>query len=276
MADYDIPTDFEKFQKLMFKLGNLNQDKITTIINEILNKDDFYNSYFSILKTDIIKEFFTSHLYLDENGKEFHLKNEESKDSECFANIYFNFIKKYDNKDGNYREFKYLIILKILPIGDRAYTVGRLKTILINPTMFFLGKDIKKEDELKTILKEYLLVILLHETENYFRLLDKDNKVFDLTPRKKKGGRLFIKYLFGVESISHINLNQANIILKSYNWKEHQTLKKNFIDQFEDLEGENDFILKCFPNSISFFTTGQKEQNNNSKFNIFQYLKKYN
>lgn len=276
LAEYDIPTDFEKFQKLIFNLGNLKQDKITTIINEILNKDDFYNSYFSILKTDIIKNFFTSHLYIDENGKDFQLKNEESKYSECFSNIYFNFIKEYDKKDENYKEFKDLIILKILTIGDRAYTDGCLKKILINPAMFFLGKDINGEEELKTILKGYLLVILLLETENYFLLLDKDNKIFDLKTRKKKGGALFIKYLFGVDSISHINLNQANIILKSDNWKEHAILKNIFIDQFEDFEGENDFILKCFPNSISFFTMRQKEQKNNSKFNILQYIKKYN
>lgn len=152
LAEYDIPTDFEKFQKLIFNLGNLKQDKITTIINEILNKDDFYNSYFSILKTDIIKNFFTSHLYIDENGKDFQLKNEESKYSECFSNIYFNFIKEYDKKDENYKEFKDLIILKILTIGDRAYTDGCLKKILINPAMFFLGKDINGEEELKTIL----------------------------------------------------------------------------------------------------------------------------
>ena len=54
-----------------------------------------------------------------------------------------------------------------------------IKKIVISPTLFFLGKDIKKDqDEIKAILKGYLMIILLQETEHFYRLLDKDNKVY--------------------------------------------------------------------------------------------------
>jgi len=277
LAEYSIPSNFEKVHKLRNKIENLNQNDIFKIINEILNENDFYESYFSILKCNIVKMFFTSNLYKEEKGKEFQLINYKAEDSECFDSNYFNFIEEYDKKGENYKDFKKILILKILPTENRAYTVSHLKKIVISPTLFFLGKDIKKDhDEIKTILKGYLMVILLHETEHFFRLLDKDNKVFNNRSREKEGGRLFIKYLFGVESINHININQSKIILNSDSWKEPKVLKEIFINQLEDCEEDNinTFILNYFPNSISFFSIKDKKGNNRQKSKIFNYIKK--
>jgi len=277
LAEYSIPSNFEKVHKLRNKIENLNQNDIFKIINEILNENDFYESYFSILKCNIVKMFFTSNLYKEEKGKEFQLINYKAEDSECFDSNYFNFIEEYDKKGENYKDFKKILILKILPSENRAYTVSHLKKIVISPTLFFLGKDIKKyHDKIKTILKGYLMVILLHETEHFFRLLDKDNKVFNNRSREKEGGRLFIKYLFGVESINHININQSKIILNSDSWKEPKVLKEIFINQLEDCEEDNinTFILNYFPNSISFFSIKDKKGNNRQKSKIFNYIKK--
>ena len=260
-SDSDITSriydEFEDTINFKNKLKNLNNNKILKIIEDILNEDNFYEIYFSILKCDIIKKIYTSNLYLDENDKEFQLKNEEIKDSECFKDIYINFLNDYDKKSEGYKTFKEIIILKILPGGDRAYTIRYLNKIVINPTQFFLGKDIneKNEDKIKLILKGYLMVIILHETEHYFRLLNKNKKVSDSTPREQEGGRLFIKYLFGVYTINHIDENQANLILNIENWNEHQKIKSNFINKIEDYEKNNinEFILNHFTNSISFF-----------------------
>lgn len=260
---FDTPNEFENIENFKNKIENLEQENILKIINEIFNDDTFYEYYFSIMRSNIIKNFFKSNLYLEENSKEFNFISDKNENSECFEVIYNDFLQEYDNKNENYKKFKNLIILKILPYGDRAYTIRPLKKIVINPAQFYMGKDLK-EDDIKIILKGYLLIIILHETENFFRLLNKAKKVFDFTPRGKEGGKLFIKYLFGVYSINHIDVNQSKEVLNYENWKDHQKIKKIFMNQLENNEENNinDFLLNYFPNSISFYSTKYKTKYN--------------
>ena len=252
--------DFLGIKMLKKQLENLSNNKIKDIIKEILNENDLYEQYFSILNSDIIKKFFTSHLITNENTNEFYLQNEKSKDSENFTNAYLNFIAKYNKKSDNYRDIKKLIILKILTNGDRAYTLKILKKIVINPVQFYIGKDIKEDMNIKKILKGYLMVILLHETEHFLRALDESKNIFPKTPREKEGGRMFIKYIFDVQSINHINLEQANKIFSNNIWKSHEEIKKIFSGELEDIEEENidDFLVNYFKNSISFFSSRHK------------------
>ena len=260
---FDTPNEFENIENFKNKIENLEQENILKIINEIFNDDTFYDYYFLIMRSNIIEKFFTSNLYLEKNSKEFNFITNKNENSKSYEVIYNDFLQEYDNKNENYKKFKNLIILKILPNGDRAYTIRPLKKIVINPAQFYMGKDLK-EDDIKTILKGYLLIIILHETEHFFRLLNKTNEVFNNTPRGKEGGRVFIKYLFGVNSINHINVNQSKEVLNYDNWKDHQKIKKIFINQLEDIEENNinDFLLNYFPNSISFYSTKYKIKNN--------------
>ena len=69
-----------------------------------------------------------------------------------------------------------MIIFKILPYGDRGYTVRHLNKIIINPSQFLIGEEID-ELNIKTILKSYLIVILLNETE-YFCLNFKEENSY--------------------------------------------------------------------------------------------------
>ena len=273
-SEFKLNNKFNKMEKFKNKLKNLNDDKILKMIEDILDEDNFYKIYFTILKSSIVENFFSSNLYLGENDKEFKfLAEKEEKNSECFKDIYLNFLNDYDKKDENFKTFKDLIILKILPGGDRAYTLRYLKKIVINPAQFFLGKEFNDNNDNKIIfiLKGYLMVILLHETEHYFRLLNKNKKVFDFTPRENEGGRLFIKYLFGVYTINHIDEKQANLILNIENWSDHQKIKNIFNGQIEDYEENdiNEFILNHFTNSISFF----KSTSRNTRFEKI-YIKK--
>jgi hypothetical protein len=139
---------------------------------------------------------------------------------------------------------------------------------VINPTHFFLGKDINDENEKKLILKGYLMIILLHETEHFFRLLDKENKnVFSFKPREKEEGIILIKYLFDVESINHINKEHATKILNIDNWKNHNELKKIFSGELQDIKEDNldVFIRNKYPNSISFYTMRTKKEEKDNK-----------
>ena len=260
LSEYVSSGDFLNIQKLKNELENLNQKKIKGFIKDILNENEFYEHYFSILKYDIIKSFFTNHLTINENTNDFILLAEKSANSECFMNAYVNFMNKYNKKSDNYNGFKGLIIFKILQNGDRAYTMRHLKKIIINPVQFFFGKDIIYEVNIKTILKGYLMFILLDETEHFLRALDEGNNVRPQTPKEKEGGRMFIKYLFGVQSINHINLEQTNKIFNKEIWKNHEILKTIFNGQLEDVEEENInvFLSNYFKSSISFFNTRQK------------------
>jgi len=154
-----------------------------------------------------------------------------------------------------------------------------LKKLAINPAQFFIGNDLQGDIDVKIMLKGYLIVILLHETEHFLRILDNEKKVFPITPRQREGGKLFIKYLFDVYSINHINKDQAEKILNIDNWKNHQELKTIFTDQLEEIEEEkgenfNEFLHNYFKNSISFFTRRTKNDSNTKKFNLEEYLKK--
>ena len=278
-SQFKIFTEFDKIQNFQLKLKNLEQKKIIEFIKEILNDNDFYEHYFSILKCDIVKNFFTSNLLIISKDKIFQKVKDKTNDSGNFKECYSIFMNEFDKKNDNYKEFKSLIIYKILPYGDRAYTLKKLRKLIINPVQFFLGNNLKEELDLKIMIKGYLTIILLLETEHFLPLLDKNNNVFPLTPREKEGSRLFIKYLLDVYSINHINLTQANNILDIDSWKDHEKLKKIFRGQLEDIEeekGENfdEFLYNYFDDSLSFFTNRQKNKGNKNKFNLDEFIKK--
>ena len=277
---YDFKNKFDFIHKFKIKLENLEQNNIIKIIKEILNENDFYEKYFSILQSNIVKEFFTSNLIIKENENFFRNQTYETNDSENFNEAYSDFINRYNRKDEGYKQFKDLIIYKILPFGDRAYTLKDMKKIVINPAQFFLGNKITNDKDIRKILKGYIMIILLHETEHFLRIIDKNKKVFPDTPKQKEGGKLFIKHLFDVYSFNHINLEQADKILNIDNWKTHKELKKIFVGQLEEIEEEkgeniNEFLHKYFNNSITFFTNRGIKNNDNKTFNLSVYLKKY-
>jgi hypothetical protein len=247
----------EGIQNIKNNIENIDQKEINTLIETILNENELYQIFFSILKMDFVKKFFSENLILGENDIEYKFINDKTEDSECFKEIYDNFLKEYDKNDDNYKKFKNIIIIKILSKGTRACVIKQLKRIMINPSQFFISENINSND-MKIILKGYFIVILLHEIEHYFRLLDDKKSVMENTPREKEGGKLFIKYLLGVESIGHINLEQAKNLLELKNWKNIDKIKSIFKDQ-----KENDNLLtkkNCFPNTISFYSITHKRK----------------
>ena len=119
-SEYYLNDYFHLIHKFKNKIENLQQNNIAKIIKEILNNNDFYEQYFSILQSKIVKEFFTNNLIKKENSKNIN---------EAFSD----FITKYNKKDENYKKFKDLIIFKILPYGERAFASKDLKKLVINP-----------------------------------------------------------------------------------------------------------------------------------------------
>ena len=247
-------------------LENINDTEIRSYIEEIFKENDIYEIFFSIMCSEVIKDFFCGIVYID--NEEFKQVSSRIKDSESFKDIYISFLNKYNKKDNNYKDFKNLIILKTLSKGDRACIIIKLKKYIINPSQFFIGEKIIQDKlVIKDILKGYLIIILLHETEHFFRIFNQEEKdVFSITPRELEGGRLFIKYLFGVESISHINQEQVNKLLKIDNWENHEKLKTIFKGQKEEVITQ--FTTKIHDKSISFYSTNKKYLKGNKKGNF--------
>ena len=185
------------------------------------------------MKSDSIKAFYSGNVTIIDNNNESEYKLIKNKDenSECFKEMYEKFINIYDNKNDNYKKFKNLFIIKILSKCYRACLYIQLKKIIINPSQFFFPEDLKNnEDQFIEILKSYLIIILLHEIEHFLRLLSNKELYID-TPRGKEGGKLFTKYLFGIEKINRINSNQAKTIMSIKEWKNPKTIQALFIGQ---------------------------------------------
>ena len=87
-SQFKILTEFDKIQNFQLKLENLEQKRIIGFIKEILNDNDFYEHYFSILKCDIVKNFFTSNLLINQKDKIFQKVEDKTNDSENFNECY--------------------------------------------------------------------------------------------------------------------------------------------------------------------------------------------
>lgn len=175
----------KSIQNIKDNIENIDQKEINTIFETILNDNELYQSFFSILKMNFVKKFFTENYILDENAIEYKYIIDKTKNSKCFKEIYYNFLFKYDKKDDNYNKFKNIIIVKILSKGTRACVIKRLKKILVNPSQFYIPDNINNND-LKIILKGYFLIILLCEIEHYFVYMIIKNLLWKITKEGKK------------------------------------------------------------------------------------------
>lgn len=269
---YNSIENYKVMENINNNIENLDNTKVEEYVKKILDDNEFYKTFFSILESNLIKTFFCGNLYIEENETGVNILDSKIEGSECFEYAYKNFLKKYNKQ--NFEDFKNLIIIKTLSKGTRACILTELNKYIINARQLYIGADINEQNsELKEILEGYLIVILLQETEQFLRLLDEGNNknVRISTPKSKEGGRLFIKYIFGVESISRISQEQAKIILNLDNWKDHKKIKSIFEGQLEEAN-VNEYYSKIYPKSISFYST-RKNINETTKDNSYMPFK---
>ena len=97
-----------------------------------------------------------------------------------------------------------------------------MKKIAINPSQFYFPINLNNNEyNFKEILKGYLIVVFLHEIKHFLRLFNDENYYIDI-PRGKEGGKLFIKYLFGIEIINRINYDEVHILMSIESWKDSE------------------------------------------------------
>ena len=269
---YNSIENYKVMENINNNIENLDNTKVEEYVKKILDDNEFYKTFFSILESNLIKTFFCGNLYIEENETGVNILDSKIEGSECFEYAYKNFLKKYNKQ--NFEDFKNLIIIKTLSKGTRACILTELNKYIINARQLYIGADINEQNsELKEILEGYLIVILLQETEQFLRLLDEGNNknVRISTPKSKEGGRLFIKYIFGVESISRISQEQAKVFLNLDNWKDHKKIKSIFEGQLEEAN-VNEYYSKIYPKSISFYST-RKNINETTKDNSYMPFK---
>ena len=269
---YNSIENYKVMENINNNIENLDNTKIEEYMKKILDDNEFYKTFFSILESNLIKTFFCGNLYIEENETGVNILDSKIEGSECFEYAYKNFLKKYNKQ--NFEDFKNLIIIKTLSKGTRTCILTELNKYIINARQLYIGADINEQNsELKEILEGYLIVILLQETEQFLRLLDEGNNknVRISTPKSKEGGRLFIKYIFGVESISRISQEQAKVFLNLDNWKDHKKIKSIFEGQLEEAN-INEYYSKIYPKSISFYST-RKNINETTKDNSYMPFK---
>ena len=222
------------------------------------------------MKSNTMKAFYSGNISLNGNNNESEYNLIENKDenSESFKEIYEKFINIYDNKNDNYKKFKNLFIIKILSKCYRSCLYVRLKKIIINPSQFFFPEDLKNnEDEFKEILKAYLIIVLLYETEKYLRLLC-NKGIYIETLRGNGGGKLFTKYLFGIEIINRINSNQAKTIMSIKEWKNPKIIQALFVGQ-KDASTIVNAQENIYPKTISYYSYSSESKKKNNKNNKF-------
>ena len=149
-----LDNQFNEFERIIdiydkFKLSFFEKENIyNNIFHSILNDNEFKNLYIQIMKSEIIKLFVKSKNELYSNLEEYYQK----------------FLEDY--LIGKKFIFNY-IILQPLSLYKKAVFTPFLR-IYLNDN-FIIKSNNLSEDDIKTILKAYLIEILIYESFHFIR-----------------------------------------------------------------------------------------------------------
>lgn len=268
--NHPIPSDaLIYFIENDFKLVN----DLREIISEILSSKEFYDKLNDVLHSNVIKYYFNSARKFTDTLYETEPCSAEESDINL-GKAYEEFIQKYEK--GGQEWINNLIIFKDLPKGKRAF-VNEIPKIFLN-TLFIQvinepkkdKKNTKHNEDFKTIMSAYLIIILIHEIIHLLKFIKEKlvnkqyNSILDFpsTPKGQEGGKVFIKYLFQVPMVSEININQAEEILDINNWKNINNLYGIFSKQ----KGVSNGNSKIF--SIKYCISNEKRKQEKCSIDI--------
>ena len=226
---------------------------LTETLEGISKSNSFYEKLKNILNSKVVKDYFK----FKRNFSGLYETEVTDKDN-CDVNLsssYEEFMRKLC-EDKNW--FFNLIRYKYFPLGKRAFVNENLK-IFLNPLYIHVTKviDMSKKDELndfEKILTSYLIIIFIHEMIHLLQFIKakKDKKEYnDLsnlpsTPKQKKGGEVFINYLFKKPIINKISLEQCEELLNLENWNDSYKLYKIFEQDVFEKEHKPSLAIKFY------------------------------
>ena len=205
-----LDDQFNEFERIIdiydkFKLSFFEKENIyNNIFHSILNDNEFKNLYIQIMKSEIIKLFVKSKNELYSNLEEYYRK----------------FLEDY--LIGKKFIFNYIILQTISLYKKAVFTP--FSRIYLNDN-FIIKSNNLSEDDIKTILKAYLIEILIYESFHFIRrvyCLGKPSK-YIVSPKSKETneeeiGKDLIYFIFKVKQIEKIDLETAKLIIDVKNW----------------------------------------------------------
>ena len=105
---YNSIENYKVMENINNNIENLDNTKVEEYVKKILDDNEFYKTFFSILESNLIKTFFCGNLYIEENETGVNILDSKIEGSECFEYAYKNFLKKYNKQ--NFEDFKNLIL----------------------------------------------------------------------------------------------------------------------------------------------------------------------
>ena len=212
-------------------------------ILEIINDDNFMQEFFEIISSKTISQYFESRIKFEEGYNVTFV--EDDKYDIYLKENYQNFIKEMKS---DYKKFRKLIIIKQICYKIPAMTDSSMR-IFVNPIYEISGELRNNNENIKSVLKSALLVLLVHELAHLLKAYNSKEtlqKNYPITPRKKESGRCLIYYLFKTGVIHAISYEQSVILNDISVWKDLnklRTLFKKPIDNSFNTAGKLDFYL---------------------------------
>ena len=258
---------------LILSLKNLNSINYNQFY-DIISDQNFHNEIITILKSEPIKEYLTKNRYFDEIKDDDVNKDEKiyefkfPDDGEPYVE---NFSKEYGKlmtKLENIIFFIDLFRLKYLPFGVKAFVNYNLK-IIINSLYYKFNEKIDDDNKI-IIFKAALKILIIHEIMHILKFLKNDANFNEMpkTPREREAGKMLINYLFGIQIIKSINLEEANKLNDINNWSDVNLLRKIFPKDKSPIDKK--LINKNIDYLDLYFTEDDIDEKNIKKVKVYE------
>lgn len=253
---YNIPDDFGflpkskyyntflgKYMEFKNEIKYVSETNYEKDIKELINDNKFIDEIFRIISSKSVSSYLRAKIkFLNDYNVEFV---EEGSYDVFLKNQYDEFMTDM-KKD--FKKFRDLIIIKQICYKIPAMTDSSMR-IYINP-IYEISENLKKDsNQIKSVLKSALIILLVHEIAHFLKAYSSQKtlkKNYPVTPNKKENGRCLIFYLFNIGVIKSINYKQSCLINDISIWGNLNDLRKIFekVEETSDgYDGELDFYL---------------------------------
>ena len=254
---------------------NFEKARVPTMIL----KEDITKIIFNKNFTDLIKEIMISPVMKDAyrriyiwhaTGVEFYINKEKvveedfQKENESLNNLINDkiILEYYKDFVGiiNILDYSKLFIIMALPNEIKGFIFPFLKIIINSEGIELKNSQLNLKNK-NTLLKAYLIFVIIHEL-NYFMKrylnLNKSTDLFQISVLKGddegEGGKQLINLLFSEKLIKqYLNIEQAEYILNIRNWQKESVGKfKNDFTKIRTNNKKDDSIIYLYTENKSY------------------------
>ena len=212
-------------------------------IKELIDDDEFIDEIFRILSSKSVSSYLKAKIKF---LKDYNVEFVEEGSYDVFLKDQYDEFMIDMKKD--FKKFRDLIIIKQICYKIPSMTDSSMR-IYINP-IYEISENLKKDNnQIKSVLKSTLIILLVHEIANFLKAYSSQNtlkKNYTGTPNKKENGKFLIFYLFKFGVIKSINYKQSCLINEISTWDNLINLRKIFekVEETSDgYDGELNFYL---------------------------------